>query len=279
MRVCHRVCATCCAAGSDIVGENRRECALLLLCHVHVDTGHVGGLAGLADGDGAADRETGRIAVAHRVGPRDVAAIAGGSASGRRWYRDHVRIAGGQVDQVSAELVLHEAGDDPMRARNHRCCDRHRIRPNGLHGVRVDGARHADAPQRDLDHRALPGTESGREREHHDDGKEQADRRPGTGGVAEHPPCLRRTVDLDDGGVRDPGGSERHDKAGELSEDLTDDRVLGLNGVRAIAGRCRKDVPDDGRRPIIAGIERGPHGRETVGWSLRVGWDGHQEEQ
>ena len=184
------------------------------------------------------------------------------------------------IDQRPAQLVLNQAEHDRLRAGNHRLGDHHGIRTDGLHRLGVDRLRHADAPQRHLDHGGLPDAEAERRHgEHHDRRKAEPDDEHARHVVAEQARRLRAAMDLHDGRVAKEGHGDGRDEARELADHLTDDGRLRRRD--AIGAGDRKDVLDDRRRPVVSGIEGAPTQVEAAvgGCRLREGGDGEHGEQ
>ena len=117
------------------------------------------------------------VAGRERVPVGDVAAIAVVVHAHRLGDRHKGLAAGvaGKIDQIHAQLIVDQPGDDLLGSRNHRLGNHRRVRPHGLDGVGVDRLRHADAEHGGLHDHRLPGGKPAAEREHHDAREADAD--------------------------------------------------------------------------------------------------------
>ena len=133
---------------------------------------------------------------------------------------------GSKVDEIHAEFAVDEPGDDLRSAGDHRPRDNDGVGSDGLDRVGVDRLRHADTGHRGLQDERLAGGEAAAEWEHHDAGEADADdENPALAG-AENTRGFRGSVDVDHGEVGDEGGGDRCNEAGELADDLANNRGL-----------------------------------------------------
>ena len=239
-----------------IVAENAVEDRALLVRHVDGDAAERRRAGrGIGDGNRAAGRRPCAVSRRERIGVGDDGALAGVDRCGGRGGNEGR--AGRLVDEAAAEFIFNQAEDDRSGAGNDGIGDHHGVGADRLDGVGVEGASHADAPARDLHHARLPDREARRQRKHHDGGESDPDR-----GHRGHRAChdLRRfgdPVDVDDGEVAEEEHGDRHDEAGDLSEQRSD-HGCGGSGVGRGRSVDRKDALQHLPCPVVTRIEGRP---------------------
>ncbi len=166
---------------ADVVLENVIEYGLLNARHIDVQAGD-GALVRLRFGkrDGTAGRIAGFIAVGKAVAPGDKGSVGDTLACERLWSGNKLSaasVAGAsrEIHEIHAKFAVDQSGNNVARTGNLRLGEDDRVRSYGLHGIGIEGFRHADTPEGALLHELLARREPAAKREHHDRGEADAD--------------------------------------------------------------------------------------------------------